>query len=85
MSYSKNFLSQIENKFMSAKSILCECPICKKEFKARSDQFKAAQACAREIPCCSNKCERERRYALVRDARWQEQTRKLVDGWTRPN
>lgn len=67
---------------MSAKCIPCECPICKKVFKARNDQVRKAESDGRQVPCCSNVCERERRYATVRDAKWRTETRKLVDGLT---
>lgn len=64
---------------MSAKVILCECPICEKEFYARHDQMRSAVASGREVPCCTRKCEQERRYAESRDAKWQLEHEKVVN------
>jgi hypothetical protein len=70
---------------MSAKTHPCECPICEKVFMARADQMRSAIESGREVPCCSNKCERERRYADRRDAKWKEQMSKIVEGYTSAN
>lgn len=65
---------------MSAKTILCECPICEKEFMARADQLRSAVASGREVPCCSRECEEERRHGAYRDMQWQKQQEKLANG-----
>ena len=70
---------------MSAKVILCECPICEKEFMARHDQMRSAIASGREVPCCSKVCEMERRYGPVRDARWNNEQKIIVNGLTPTN
>ena len=64
---------------MSAKVILCECPVCEKRFYARHDQMRSAIASGREVPCCSYKCDRERRYAAVRDKKWSLEMESLVN------
>lgn len=65
---------------MSAKVVLCECPVCKTEFYARHDQMKAAETTGREVPCCSYKCDRERRYGEARDLKWKTQQEMIVNG-----
>lgn len=65
---------------MSAKVILCECPICEKEFLARHDQMRSAIASGREVPCCSKRCDRERRYAPIRNERWEQEQTRIVNG-----
>lgn len=52
---------------------------------ARHDQMRSAIASGREVPCCSNVCERERRYAAVRDAKWKIELKNIVDGLTSTN
>lgn len=69
---------------MSAKVILCECPVCEKHFYARHDQMRSAIASGREVPCCSRKCEQERRYAEVRNTRWETEVEKEVNGLLSP-
>lgn len=64
---------------MSAKVILCECPVCEKRFYARHDQMRSAIASGREVPCCSYKCDRERRYADVRDARFAQEMQSSIN------
>lgn len=70
---------------MSAKVIWCECPICQKRFYARHNQMKSAIASGREVPCCSRKCEQERRYAAVRDEKWKAEFKKEVNSLLSPN
>lgn len=64
---------------MGAKVIWCECPICEKLFYARRDQMRSAIASGREVPCCSKKCEQERRYAETRDAKWRAEVKNRVN------
>jgi hypothetical protein len=70
---------------MSAKVIPCECPICEKVFMARHNQMNSAIASGREVPTCSRKCEQERRYAAIRDAKWKAEQSLYVNVLTAAN
>lgn len=47
--------------------------------------MRAAIESGREVPCCSRKCEQERRYGPVRDAKWKTEVAKVVNVLTGAN
>lgn len=57
---------------MAFKVVPTKCPVCQGEFMAESYQVYRAKLKGR-VPCCSRKCEQERRFAATRDAKWAKQ------------
>lgn len=62
---------------MGFKVVNVKCQECGKPFLAESYQVYRAKLKGRK-PCCSRKCEQERRHAESRDRKWREQQLKAL-------